>query len=198
MPKFGRYEEGIDFEWRDSGHGYRTRHFFTSAEKQARTEVSAPEKPKASPRKTQQSSRKRRKPRKEEPATPLQRPPRVTSSEFTDEDAKLVRQVTEALDSLERQPGRSRGAGGPSNFRERAEAQVAKTRKRPWGAAKETVRQRRAYDRLKEEGTLGPERQRVSRTPGRRTAPTRHPRSFNKGGLVKANCGASMKAKRGK
>lgn len=193
MPRAGRYKEGIDFEWRDSGHGYRTRHFFTSAEKQARKGVASPKKP--SPKKGRKPSPRKQRRATEEPATPLQSPPRIAESSIAAGDAELIREVREAIARTE-----GRGAGGPTTDRERYEAKVAKTRRRPFGMSKDASLSRWAYDRLEEEGTLGPEGPRVPKVSSRkrRKAPTRHPRSFNKGGLVKANCGASVKAKRGK
>ena len=98
--------------------------------------------------------------------------------------------------------GRSYGAGGPRSPQERADAEATRTGERPLGVSREKMRQRRAYDRMKEEGvTMGSDEGKKEEDRGptkRRQAPTRHPRSFNKGGMVKANCGASMPPKRGR
>ena len=180
MPRKPEFQEGIDYEWRDSGRGYKTRHFFTSAEKNARA---AGPRPKSAPKPTGRKPSRKSGPK----ATPLKAPAEVTTTPLG-ANTGLAEDIKRLLDGMDQRGSQKRG---PSTFQERAEATVSKTRRRPLGVSQEAVRERRAYDRLKEEGTLGPAR---VRTPGSRGRAQRRSQ-YNKGGLVRANCGASMKAK---
>lgn len=173
-------KEGVDFEWVKGPGGAKTRSFFTMAEKNRRkAEGGGPTKKSGSgsTKKTERTKPQRStggggkvRP-KSRPSTPAKASPTTSGG------------------------GRSNaGPGGPSTARERAEATVSKSKRRPIGIGRETVRQRRAYDRLNEEAP-----QTLLRSPsnaesyGEKRRKARH--GYSKGGMVKANCGASRPPK---
>lgn len=173
-------KEGIDFEWVKGPGGSKTRSFFSTAEKAKRKESGG------SPVKSGSGETKaKRRPSKRGPET--QTNPRPKSRPST------------AASPAPASSGGGRsnaGPGGPSTAQERAEATVSKTKTRPLGMSRETMSQRRAYDRLNEEAptTL---LQSPSRAEGYGDKRRKARHGYNKGGVVKANCGASIPSKRG-
>ena len=192
-------KEGIDFEWVKGPGGSRMRKFFSRSEKEKREKAGGGPAKKSGSESTKRTTTKRKASSSDNSSStprPKSRPITPRPKARPGSDDKPLRPKSRPM------RGRSRGAGGPRSDSERAEAEVSRTGERPFGPSRENMSKRRAYDRLEDEGvTMGSykdkkEKGDEDRGPTkRRRAPTRHPRSFNKGGLV-SNCGASMKPKR--
>lgn len=194
MAKNDSPKAGVDFEWVKGPGGSRMRRFFKTAEKTKRKESGN-----TSAVSSGSSSKKKAPSRSKTPSGSSGSTPRPKARPTKSSDSPRSKYRADTYESPRR--GRSQGPGGPSTDKERAEAEAAKTGERPLGVSSESRRKRRAYDRMKEEGiTMGSASdKKEDRGPTkRRPAPTRHPRSFNKGGSVKANCGASIPPKRAK
>lgn len=188
-----RYKEGRDFEWVTAPGGHKTRRFFSKKDK------SAGDKPAEKPKKKgPTSSAPTRSPRpRPNPAVdarsaggPGERRSAEASSERKKRDVSRIRDMAEkAIDRGEavagRKPRRKPSRVMQTSFSPSAEAGAARTAKDQ--AAREEARA--------EGGRESPLGRMIDDIFGGRTrnANPKRRTGMAKGGLVKANCGASMK-----
>lgn len=176
-----RYKEGIDFEWVKADNGnYKTRRFFTKAEKEA----------KKAPKMTKEQV-------KSETAKPVQKKKSKTSSAPTKSKRPPIKSDTVTLTKPKKIQGTLLDDDKVVKAANKAINSTASTTKRSDDPlvpkAEPTLGKRFSYEewksmskaRRRELGlpltTLGWQNQNMGKN------------KYNKGGLVKANCGASMK-----
>ena len=194
MPKESGHKEGKDFEWRTvPGSNAKARHFFTKDEKAERS------KPKTKRKTTSRASS--RKTTKEAPVTPRSKPSKITTKSLdpiaTGAEAALRRydesQRMQSYDPVETKASqanrRERGKRVPGRALIEAisNAFSGKGETDPTKIASQRGSQRAAGDLLRSPSKASSKRRR----PGGSSA-----RGYAKGGVVKANCGASRSPRR--
>lgn len=187
MPRDKQFKEGVDYEWRQiPGSNALSRHFFTKKEKLQRQAADQAAKPK------KKSTPKRAK----ETVSPLSKPSPVSTKKLPPKGAeKLVRDVEAALER-DVQRERMEGFEPPTKPKRKSRKRV------PGKALAQAFSNAMSGEGETNPGLIvrnGDTRSRTdsllrspSRTQG--SAGRRQRRSgYAKGGLVKANCGASVK-----
>lgn len=182
-----RYKEGVDFEWvKADNSNYKTRKFFTKKEKAERAKPETKkDKPKAAPKSAPKAA-----PKKDDKITTKKLPPRTKGGQ------DLVDMATKAIDRADKVKGR-KPKKRPETKKDTktgpkvdTSGPVVPPPVEDWGIPKKyEVGDIKIID--------GRRFKKTSNAFGGTWAPDYKP-MFRKGGLVKSNCGASMKPTQGK
>jgi hypothetical protein len=208
-----RYKEGVDFEWvKAKGSNYKTRRFFSKAEKRARAEkenaakATTDDKPTGSTRRSTESTAStskastRPKPRPARNNTGTPKPPSGDGPAFEKKGrgGNPMGQSTRGLESAMRQRSlrNGKGFGSGSILLPPSPNPTAKDKSNQRREAKQKARE----EALAAGGRVSPLGRMIDRAfnneaqaAKNKSRSSKRTGGMAKGGLVKANCGASMK-----
>lgn len=191
MPRETGHKEGKDFKWVTNPAGHKTRHFFTAKEKAAmkapKTKDKAPAskaKPKSKPAPKADSKGPKSRPNN----SPAVRKAKTAEAREKQRDRMMSFDPVETKGSQANRRERNKRVPGRAILQAIGNVMSGKGETNPGKIASQKGSERSAKDLLRS----------PSKASGRKSRPGgSKSRGYSKGGVVKANCGASVKPKRG-